>query len=1269
MNCVRSYFGTLFFVIIGGSTVFLLNTVMGQHQQYFRVQPKDKEVIQGETAEMQCHIAYAAGAVQWSKDGFVLGYDPEIPGYPRYGMVVDRLRGVYNLRITNVQLQDEGEYECQVGPALNNRRIWEKANLTVLVPPQKVEIQHRTNANILEVREAERVPLTCFARLSKPQAKLKWFKNGIELKENAMFKKKDIQNSLFTTSITTTLYPKLDDNNATYECQAIHPAIKRPKFSSVTVIVLFPPEPPKIEGYREDDIVQVGDTLTLACISRGGNPPPKLLWFRNGALVDSTYSGSGRETTNPYTFHVDSSDNNAEYRCEASNTITLKPTGATVKLKVYFPPTQVTIKGPKEGKRGDNVTLSCVAGPSNPAAKLSWIVDGRPVISPEVSTETSDGGWITTSRILIRLAWQEIKKISLSCYAINEAIGNSVSQTTLLNIIYPPGHPSIQDFQNKPIRAGDFQRFTCVSYGGNPVATLRWFKGEAEVGGTAQAIPKGISHILDIRADSSDNGAVYRCEASNPATLRPLATYVTPTVLFAPSSIKIEVEPKHTKAGQTVVLTCESTSSNPEASVKWWKNGNPITGSHDGVIDGQYGGKITKSRLRFNVTSSDDNAEFKCQATNLDLHRSVHDTLTLRVLYKPEFLVPEMERFDAVEGESEAFNVTAKGNPPVIDYTWIRDGEPVLDVSDSYVWKTKQFTSHRVVSRGPVLEIAEMSRNFGGQYVCEASNSQGTTRKVILINVLYQASITKISPSTYAKQGDDAQFLCEVTGNPLTQDIIRWNRPGYEMRNTQIISERGRSFLTVLNVSKEDAGNIECVAYNGIGEESIAQVRLVVKFQPVIQESQYNLNIAGEEGRTVRLICRAEAAPNVSFTWSKDGDSLSREEFVKMRFSQQDLSLGETLWESTLFVNSLNVNDFGIYECTAKNEMGRDEIRINLRKRDRPDPPNDLSVKNVTHNSVSLIWAPGFDGGYQQQFRIRFRTVSSSEYAYSSYLPGNASKAVINVLNPETEYIFEIMSRNIIGKSGYSEQIAHARTLDAALIDSTGAVIDSSLGNKGEIPRLLLVVGSVVGALLVFMNAILVICFIRKRKRRQQQQQENSIKERRSENSDNKMYTPSTYKDKINGEALCPVDDKRKSCHDIMMKELAARKKINDNGDMKPQHKMREPKCHLTQDYTIRTTTGSGDDCPDILKTRRTHKIEWPRSSVDDSFAADEELVVISPDSRYSPFPVTPVDVGKHHVRITETPPIVDYRTRHFHAQSPQLSSRSFVGSVGTHVV
>ncbi|CAN7979586.1 unnamed protein product, partial [Ixodes pacificus] len=38
-------------------------------------------------------------------------------------MIVDTHRGVYNLRIQNVQLEDEAEYQCQVGPAHKNHAI------------------------------------------------------------------------------------------------------------------------------------------------------------------------------------------------------------------------------------------------------------------------------------------------------------------------------------------------------------------------------------------------------------------------------------------------------------------------------------------------------------------------------------------------------------------------------------------------------------------------------------------------------------------------------------------------------------------------------------------------------------------------------------------------------------------------------------------------------------------------------------------------------------------------------------------------------------------------------------------------------------------------------------------------------------------------------------------------------------------------------------------------------------------------------------------
>ncbi|GFV95032.1 hypothetical protein TNCV_1030301 [Trichonephila clavipes] len=46
--------------------------------------------------------------------GSVRCFDAAIPGYVRYSMVVDGAKGIYNLRIHNVQMDDEAEYQCQV---------------------------------------------------------------------------------------------------------------------------------------------------------------------------------------------------------------------------------------------------------------------------------------------------------------------------------------------------------------------------------------------------------------------------------------------------------------------------------------------------------------------------------------------------------------------------------------------------------------------------------------------------------------------------------------------------------------------------------------------------------------------------------------------------------------------------------------------------------------------------------------------------------------------------------------------------------------------------------------------------------------------------------------------------------------------------------------------------------------------------------------------------------------------------------------------------
>lgn len=38
-----------------------------------------------------------------------------------------------------------------------------------------------------------------------------------------------------------------------------------------------------------------------------------------------------------------------------------------------------------------------------------------------------------------------------------------------------------------------------------------------------------------------------------------------------------------------------------------------------------------------------------------------------------------------------------------------------------------------------------------------------------------------------------------------------------------------------------------------------------------------------------------------------------------------------------------------------------------------PDQVISLTVTNVTHNTVTLQWIPGFDGGLYSWFRVRYR--------------------------------------------------------------------------------------------------------------------------------------------------------------------------------------------------------------------------------------------------------------------------------------------------------
>lgn len=60
------------------------------------------------------------------------GFDRQIPGYQGRYSIIGNDRTEYNLQILNTILDDDDDFQCQVGPADNNPPLIAKAHLTVL---------------------------------------------------------------------------------------------------------------------------------------------------------------------------------------------------------------------------------------------------------------------------------------------------------------------------------------------------------------------------------------------------------------------------------------------------------------------------------------------------------------------------------------------------------------------------------------------------------------------------------------------------------------------------------------------------------------------------------------------------------------------------------------------------------------------------------------------------------------------------------------------------------------------------------------------------------------------------------------------------------------------------------------------------------------------------------------------------------------------------------------------------------------------------------
>jgi hypothetical protein len=198
--------------------------------------------------------------------------------------------------------------------------------------------------------------------------------------------------------------------------------------------------------------------------------------------------------------------------------------------------------------------------------------------------------------------------------------------------------------------------------------------------------------------------------------------------------------------------------------------------------------------------------------------------------------------------------------------------------------------------------------------------------------------------------------------------------------------------------------------------------------KPIIDDSPELSKSASDKGGTGKLICQADGAPNVTFKWFREGRAINEDNAAK--YSVLDKSLDPLTWQSELKVKNIALRDYGHYGCAASNMWGTSQHQVILSATSKPDPPQRLRVLSSTYNSVILTWQPGFNGGFQQYFRIRLQRVGSEGFLFVDVFPHLPAATAFEVsdLQMDTAYSFSIMAFNKLGESAYTSELVQTRT-------------------------------------------------------------------------------------------------------------------------------------------------------------------------------------------------------------------------------------------------
>ncbi|KAL6482243.1 hypothetical protein MHYP_G00103230 [Metynnis hypsauchen] len=455
--------------------------------------------------------------------------------------------------------------------------------------------------------------------------------------------------------------PKIrSEDSGEYTCQSRNEHGER-RSTAVKINVLYPPKRVSVSISPSGEIVE-GSSVNLTCSSDGNPPVKNNTWFKG-----STPVGEGKT----YSIPKIRSEDSGEYTCQSRNDHGERRSNA-VKINVLYPPKRVSVSISPSGEivEGSSMNLTCKSDANPPVKNYTWfkgstsLGEGETYSIPKIRSE--DSGEYT-------------------CQSRNDH-GERRSNAVKINVLYPPKRVSVSISPSGEIVEGSSVNLTCSSDGNPPVKNYTWFKGSTPVGeGKTYSIPK-------IRSEDSGE---YTCQSRNDHGER-RSNAVKINVLYPPKRVSVSISPSgEIVEGSSMNLTCKSDANPPVKNYTWFKGSTSLGEGETYSIP--------------NITS-EYSGQYTCQSRN-DLGERRSNAVKINVLYPPKNVsVSISPSGEIVEGSSVTLTCSSDANPPVKNYTWLKEG------------------GTSPVGSGQNYSIISITADHSGLYYCEAQNDHGALR-------------------------------------------------------------------------------------------------------------------------------------------------------------------------------------------------------------------------------------------------------------------------------------------------------------------------------------------------------------------------------------------------------------------------------------------------------------------------------------------------------------------------------------------------------------